>query len=366
VLAVPNLSIVIPHFNRADLLAEAIASVRRQTHEEWEIVVVDDGSELAQWQRVSVMADARIFVIRRVDGRKGPSRCRNLGWLAARGQYVVFLDSDDLLAPWCLEQRLRCVQAQPNADLWVFPVLLFSEQPGDSDLQWNLLESPVMDLDRFLQSDPPWHTSSPLWRRKTMLALGGFNEAVCYGDDADLHIRALVKGAQIQKFPNATPDAFVRRGAEARITNTLSPALIESRRVRLEEGTRFLHQAGVGPAQIKLWEGQYFVEAEFLLFNVDNSETAIRRVLADWQRRFRPTPVTRSFVTRYFRLAVACRRKAYLLIRVARRLAMKLLPAQYFPRGGAFQSVRIASGVMDQVHKGLDSQPHDDRESIPF
>jgi glycosyltransferase involved in cell wall biosynthesis len=351
-----KISIVIPHFNRANLLTAALASLRAQRETSWEALVVDDGSEPEQWESTKAMAGTQVQVLQRRDGIKGPSRCRNLGLGAARGEYVLFLDSDDLLAPWCLEQRLRAALGQPEADLWVFPVLLFVSNPGDSDLQWNLLNSPRADLDRFLQSDPPWHTSSPLWRREKLLALGGFNEAVCYGDDADLHIRALVKTARIQKFPKATPDAFVRRGAEARITNTMSSILVESRRVRLEEGNRFLHEAAVGPTQLKLWEGQYFVEAEFLLFNACHSEAAIHRLLADWHRQFQPSLARRSFVTSYFRLAIACRRKAYLLLRMARRLAMQLLPGEYFPRGGAFQSGRAAPEVMQAVRERLNRE----------
>ena len=349
-----KVSIVIPHFNRFELLREAVDSVRGQTSANWELIVVDDGSEPQEWERAKALASSQVQILLRRNGIKGPSRCRNLGLQAATGEYVLFLDSDDLLAPWCLEQRFRAAAVRPDVDLWVFQVLLFTEKPGDSDRQWNLLESPQADLDRFLQSDPPWHTSSPLWRREKLLALGGFNEAVCYGDDADLHIRALVKGARIQKFPEAMPDAFVRRGVEARITNSLSAALIESRRVRLGEGTRFLRETGAHADPIRLWEGQYFMEAEFLLFSVNDSEAAIHRVLADWYRQFQPNPARWSLVASYFRLAIACRRRAYLLLRVVRRFAMKVLPAEYFPRGGAFQCTRAFPEVIQAVRSRLE------------
>ncbi len=238
------------------------------------------------------------------------------------------------------------------------------------------------DLERFLKSDPPWHTSSPLWRREKLLALGGFNEAVCYGDDSDLYVRALLGGARVRKVPEALPDVFIRRSDEARITNSLTPGLLKSRRIRLEEGTRFLKGAGdrtglvrvcsgngrsaidqsltsaptFSKRALRLWEGQYFVEAEFLLFNVTDPYAAIRRVLEDWRRRFQPSLARRAVVTGYFRFAVAYRKRAYLLLRVARRLAMKLLPAEYFPRGGAFQSTRVVPEVMQAVRERLNRE----------
>ena len=376
-----KVSLIIPHFNRADLLAAAIASVRAQSEANWEVIVVDDGSEAQQWERTRALAGPQIRVLQRRDGCKGPSRCRNLGLQAATGDYVLFLDSDDLLAPWCLEQRVQAAAERPDHDLWVFPVLLFTNQPGDLDLQWNVLENSRADLDRFLQSDPSWHTSSPLWRREKLFALGGFNEAVCYGDDADLHLRALLAGARIQKLSQALPDVFIRRSQEPRITNSLTPALIESRRIRLAEGTRALQaglrtdgRTGVPPVPpgapadetgtapqprqsdsdlFQLWEGQYFVEAEFLLFNVEHSRAAIDRVLADWERAFQPAWPCRVTVRAYFAVAVACRKHAYVFLRLARRFAKRLLPDTFFPQGGAFESEHTAPEVMETVHREL-------------
>jgi glycosyltransferase involved in cell wall biosynthesis len=330
--ASPTVSVITPHFERADLLRETRASIRASTRGDWEWLIIDDGSCAEVWEQVRAMADGdRVRVLRRVTGLKGPSTCRNLGVRECRGEYVIFLDSDDLLAPWCLEQRLAAARAQPDAALWVFPALLFAQAPGDGDGYWNTMNPAGDDLGRFLGSDNPWCVSSPLWRGDALRAIGGFNENLHYGDDSDLHIRALLAGLKVRQFPEALPDVFVRRGAEPRLTSSTSPAVVEWRRIRLEEGTRALRQAGARPEHLKLWEGQYFVEAEFLLFNVLDSAGAIHRVLTDWQRQFRPRLTRRAEVLAYFRLALASRKKAYLLIRIARRIAMRLLPRDFFP-----------------------------------
>lgn len=132
-------SIVIPHFNRSQLLAETLNSIRRQTSTQWEVIVVDDGSDAAELEAVEQLQDEQIRVLRRTDGIKGPSRCRNLGAAAANGDFLLFLDSDDLLAPWCVQERINCLRHRPDADAVVIPTALFHAQPGDTPDLWNEL-----------------------------------------------------------------------------------------------------------------------------------------------------------------------------------------------------------------------------------
>lgn len=345
----PLVSIVIPHFERPGLLAGAVTSIRASGGVAYEIVVVDDGSSEAAWMEVKSMEAGDLRVFRRVDGTKGPSRCRNIGLAMARGEYVIFLDSDDLMAPWCLGQRLMEVEKEPSRDLWVFPVMLFCRQPWDMDVLWNAMADERNDAVRFAGSDPPWHTSSPVWRKAPLLLLGGFNEAVFYGDDSDLHLRALVCGLEVGKYPDAIPDLFVRRSDVPRITNSMTDSLTSSRMERLREGTRFLRsQPGCGTL-MKVWEGQYFSEAEFLLYNHASPKVAVRNVLNEWVKQFHP-PLTRKLVVQgYFHVAVFFRRRAYLILRIARRLALRLLPPEFFPAGGQFQSARLSDQVKARI-----------------
>ena len=397
----PLVSIVIPHFNRAKLLHETLCSLQDQTRGDWEAIVVDDGSTTEEWQQAQSFADSRVRFLQRVDGTKGPSRCRNLGLAEASAPYVMFVDSDDLVAPWCLEHRIPKMEQTPDVAFCVFPVMLFSKTPGDDNRLWNRLENdPVelekvsgtlehseqlekipgpessrhlfreseLDLDRFLRSDPPWHTSSPLWRQESLLKLAGFDDQIMYGDDADLHMRALLKrlpyakiGAVSKKvsgtlegseklqenlMPESSrhffrseclPDVFIRRADDIRITNSLSEQLLVSRVVRLERGTRLLKEFGTAE-QCQLWAGQYFGEAEFLLFNVPKSRSRQLESLRLWQRDWTPSVLQRLTARSYFSVARATKKKCYLLLRIARRMAMLVLPESYFPRGGEFES----------------------------
>src|SRR5947208_2324953 len=134
----PLISIIIPTRDRADLLRETLDSVLAQTFETWEAVVIDDHStdQTPQYLREMSAEDARIRFFS-LNDKSGAPAARNLGIAEARGELVIFLDSDDLLAPHCLERRIEFIAARPELDFAVFPCQLFLNQPGDIELLWN-------------------------------------------------------------------------------------------------------------------------------------------------------------------------------------------------------------------------------------
>ena len=93
----PFFSIIIPTYNRADLIEKTINSVLQQDFEDFEIIVVDDGSTDDTKSRVSAITDSRLRYIYQENGERG--KARNTGTKAATGKYVFFLDSDDELYP---------------------------------------------------------------------------------------------------------------------------------------------------------------------------------------------------------------------------------------------------------------------------
>jgi glycosyltransferase involved in cell wall biosynthesis len=341
----PEVSIVIPHFNRLSLIQQTLESVRGSRSASYEVIVVDDGSDARCRHLLASLAAGNVRVIDN-EGLKGPSGARNTGAREADGELLVFLDSDDLLAPWCLAQRMKSANDFPENDLWIFPVLLFHEQPGDRAILWNDMERGD-DAIRFLQSDPPWHTSSPIWRRAAFLELGGFNERVIYGDDTDLHVRALINELRLAKFPDALPDVFVRRSNVDRITAGMKPEVVESRVARLSEMSNYLRARGsAGLAGI--FEGQYFAEAEFLLFNAEKPAGRIARVLDRWRSDY-PSSNYRALATAYLELSAALRDKSYLAVRVLRRFAHEVLPSTFFPTAGGIETTPVDPAVMRRL-----------------
>src|SRR5215212_4087832 len=109
-----KVSVVIPCYNQAHFLPEAIESVLSQSYEEFEVLVVDDGSkdETAQVASQYVSTDPRVRVIRQEN--RGLAGARNRGLAEAQGEYVVFLDSDDRLLKEALEVGVRELASHPE------------------------------------------------------------------------------------------------------------------------------------------------------------------------------------------------------------------------------------------------------------
>jgi glycosyltransferase involved in cell wall biosynthesis len=324
-------------------------SVRASGYSNYEVIVVDDGSDSVTRRQLESVVGGRFRLIES-DRAKGPSGARNTGAYEAKARFLIFLDSDDLLAPWCLEQRVERVHASPENDLWVFPVLLFHDQPGDRRILWNSMEFGD-DANRFVQSDSPWHTSSPVWLRESFLRLGGFNEQVFYGDDWELHLRAVLSGLAIAKFPESLPDVFVRRSDEARITSGLSPSLATARLVRLEAGSELLRRERRLDL-LSTFEGQYLAEAEFLLFNAAEPVTLVQRLLERWRTDY-PRSRYRPVAEMYLKTALASRDRSYLLLRAARVFTRLLLPSFFFPSGGQIESAEASARTMAKVRSAV-------------
>jgi glycosyltransferase involved in cell wall biosynthesis len=351
----PEISIIIPHFNRADLLRETLDSLYAQSESSWEAVVVDDQSSREQWETIRDYADGdRIRLYRREDQPRGAGRCRNLALAKARGEFVIFLDSDDILAPWCLEQRLAAWNTFDDLDFLVFPAVLFHDRPGDRDTLWNRFE-PGKDLLRFLRSDPPWCITGPLWRRQSLDRLGGFNETLRFGIDGELYVRALLRGFRYHTLAGALPDCFVRRNEQVtRITSGMSDDKGTAYRLRLREFQRLIDAAPTLPPEaVQTWQGAYIAAAESLLFNHPTPAPHVRAILADMAARAGISKFHQWIVRGYFAIALATRNRAYLLLRITRRLAALFSPRVFFRRPKTFCKIPLPAGQYDELRKRL-------------
>src|SRR5439155_1520156 len=135
----PMVSIIVPTKDRCALLAQAIGSVQRQTFEDWELIIVDDRSSDDSAEMVNRLArdDSRIKLSVLDATRGGAPAARNEGLRQSSGKLVIFLDSDDLLAPSCLARRVDVMDAHPQLDFAVFPGLVFQDEPDDLQYLFN-------------------------------------------------------------------------------------------------------------------------------------------------------------------------------------------------------------------------------------
>lgn len=228
----PLISVIIPNYNRGELLRETLASLRGQSYQNWEAWVVDDGSEdnSAKIAHQLIDTDPRIHYIRRNREPRGAPVCRNIGIEASRGDFLIFLDSDDLLAPHAMLQRSQAILHHPDHDFWVFPILMFREKPEDGTMLWNI-DNGEPDLHRFLILDAPWQTSGPVWRKSAVEKTGRFTEGLACWQDVDFHLKALIAGLKGLKCYDHPPDVWYRQHESGSISQgeISSPAKLKSR-----------------------------------------------------------------------------------------------------------------------------------------
>ena len=114
-ITTPTISVVMPVYNREDLLPRAIDSILNQTYKDFELIIVDDASTDASGNIAHIYAqkDSRIKVIKN-DKNKGISFSRNKGMDAARGKYIAIMDSDDQALPFRLEKSIKVLKENPK------------------------------------------------------------------------------------------------------------------------------------------------------------------------------------------------------------------------------------------------------------
>ena len=193
----PTISIVTPTHNRsATFLPLAVASVRAlRLSCAWEHVIVDDGSDDDTPAYLAALAasDPRVVVVRH-PGPRGVAAARNSAARAARGAFLVDLDDDDLLTVDGVEQRLAYLRANPH--FWAAHA---NAAKIDEDGRY-LIGEDVRNFfcaDRaacarhFYESTMIPNASTAIYRRETLLALGGWDEALRCCEDYDLWLRSL-------------------------------------------------------------------------------------------------------------------------------------------------------------------------------
>lgn len=203
----PLVTIIIPVFNSEKYLEETLQSVLDQTYPHWECIQVDDGStdQSPRISRSFTEKDDRFISLKREREPKGVSVCRNIGIEASNGDYLIFLDSDDLLHKENLANRVSFMEKHPKLDFAVFQMQAFGRK--------NFLVTVQSDdyLKSFLSFDFPWVVTSPIWRSVFLKSLEGFNEKLPVLEDPELHMRALIKKPRFKVMADSEPDCFYRQ-----------------------------------------------------------------------------------------------------------------------------------------------------------
>lgn len=186
----PRTSVIMPVFNGATHLPAAIQSVRQQSVQDWELIIVDDGSTDQTALILESVKDQRVRVFRQQN--TGSAAARNVGLDAAEGEFVVFLDSDDLLLPEMLESNARFLDSHPEFGV-VYSDGYYCDESGRR--LWKLSHFRAQNVTgRILETlvtSPLLGASSCAMIRRSTLADRAirFDQSLRFGEDSDLFLR---------------------------------------------------------------------------------------------------------------------------------------------------------------------------------
>jgi len=196
----PVVSIVMPFLNAEAYIGEAIASVRDQTFLEWELLLINDGStdrSVVIGQAAARIDDRIRLIVRDASLNRGAAAARNHGIAAARGEFIAFLDADDLFDPEKLAEEVTLMRANPEAMMVYGPTRWW--HPGEERRDWvedmsaqaNRLHRPptlLKDVLLLQRGEVPC-ICGVLIRRSAIAAVGGFYEGFSLYEDQTLWVR---------------------------------------------------------------------------------------------------------------------------------------------------------------------------------
>lgn len=196
--AAPLVSIIIPCYNAGPWIAEALDSALAQTHRPLEIIVIDDGSTDDSLAVIARYAAQHPDLIRYETGpNRGGNAARNRGFALSRGEYVLFLDADDLLSPETIAALYEAIRTKPD-HLAVCDWDKFQFDQGTRRVIVQGQRWP-QDLDpiRIYCSKYVFPLHSVLWPRAIVQRNHGWDESLKHYQDADMIMRTLIQGTSL-------------------------------------------------------------------------------------------------------------------------------------------------------------------------
>lgn len=206
-------SVIIPVFNRFHLVEEMVNSILIQTYRDWELLLVDDSSTDGTYEKLLLFAlkDSRIRVLQTPSDKKGAPASRNYGFSKAKGDLIIFFDSDDVITPFCLEQRVDYMNSHSNVDAGVFPARHFKKSILEPDGLLNGVPIFEDDLKEFLGANLPFIVWNVIFRRERLVEKNiSWDEQLLSLQDADFNIQCIINGLRISYAKDAKIDYYAR------------------------------------------------------------------------------------------------------------------------------------------------------------
>jgi len=211
----PTVSIILPTYNRTQLLSQAIESVLDQTYRDFELIVVDDGSEKDTEPVVDTFDEWGNIRYIRHKTNKGASAARNTGIEAATGEYIAFIDDDDEWLPTKLEKQVELMDNSSTGVGLIYCWMDYYEYPDKKIREVH----PTLSGDIFeemLDRQRIGNSSTLLVRAEIVENVGLFDTSLPRGNDGDF-IRRITKKYKVDYVPEALVKYYTEHGAR-RIT----------------------------------------------------------------------------------------------------------------------------------------------------
>ena len=217
-------SIVVPVFNTGSLIIDFIKSIIAQTYSNWELLLVDDGSDEGTLNYIESfrMDEPRIFLYKRDKQPKGSLTCRNIGMTHSKGQYIIHFDADDLVEPFCLEQRVHFMEANPSLDYAVFKGATFCLDKNSKihliNHRWGRKRN-IDDVVSFLSNDYPFSVWNCIYRSSVFKDVL-WDEKVKIYTDFSYIIPTLINGYKYAYSEGSSEDYFYRVNQKNAMTSS--------------------------------------------------------------------------------------------------------------------------------------------------
>src|SRR5262245_16756686 len=221
-------STIIPVHNRPSLMREAVASVLAQTHRPVEIIIVDDGSIDETGREAEALAEAHpeVHTIHRENG--GPGAARETGRLAAKGEFIQYLDSDDLLLPTKFELQVAGLRQYGDCSVSYGKTRFYAYGDRPPDVPWKRTGERISTMFPSFLRSRWWGTSTPLYRRGVTDLAGPWTE-LRNEEDWEYDCRIARNGGQLHYCDTFVSDERVTRGPHLSTASSTDPEKLRSR-----------------------------------------------------------------------------------------------------------------------------------------
>ncbi|HHP7246229.1 MAG TPA: glycosyltransferase [Elainellaceae cyanobacterium] len=211
----PLISVIIPMFNAENTIRETIDSVLQQTLTDFEIIVIDDGSTDASLDAVKHIHDSRIRVLSQPNS--GAPASRNRGLAESTGEFIAFLDADDVWTPDKLAAQIDALQTNPDAAV-AYSWTQFIDESGQVLSSGRRITVSNDAYEKLLVMNFLENGSNPLIRRPALAEIGGFDESLLSSQDRDLYLRLAMR----YRFVTVPKYQILYRMTSGSITSNLS------------------------------------------------------------------------------------------------------------------------------------------------